>query len=48
MCTGNVPQDCNKMEKYICDLAFDVFVNVRIGRDPSLACLHKVHRAELW
>ena len=48
MCARNIPQDRYKMEKHVRDLALDVFVNVRIRRDPSLACLHKVHRAGLW
>ena len=36
------------MEKHIRDLALDVFINVRIGRNPSLTCLHKVYRTGLW
>ena len=48
MRTRNVLQDRYQMEKHIRDLALDVFVNVRIRRNPSLACLHKVHRTGLW
>jgi len=48
MCTRNVLQDRYEMEKHVRDLALDVFVNVRIRRNPSLACLHKVDRTGLW
>lgn len=48
MCTRNVPQDRYEMVKHVRDLALDVFVNIPIRRNPSLACLHKVHRTELW
>jgi len=48
MSTRNVLQDRYEMEKHIRDLALDVFVNVRIRRNPSLTCLHKVHCTGLW
>ena len=48
VCSRNVLQDRYEMEKHVGDLALDVFINVRIRSNPSLARLHKVHRTRLW
>ena len=46
--TRNVLQYRNEMEKHVRDLALDVLIDVLIRREPSLACLHEIHRTGLW